>query len=283
MVERADESSSRPIVENGTVAIQLPVSRIVLTAVAAIVVLIGMLALVMGLNRPDPAAPANPNLDRRARLNEWTPVLDAKVVPLAWDDTHPAHNWSQHPHRIVVDCANEAFLSVGRTHAADYSLQCTIGRSNWQQNSGAAGLFLGYQPIVNLEGHLGRRCLVVSVVSDDEQGKFQHFLRLETWDLMDVANSPHPSSQVVTLSAVVVPKPGAQNLLEVEIRHGSLTSIKWQSAEYSDLVQEGRFPIVATIGEESQLGVMNCLGSATFSDVRFKLLDNIPQPAKEAP
>ena len=279
------ELPSRPFVKSSAATTRSRVPRAALVALISMVVFVCLFAAVMALTRPASTAPANLDLDRRARLNDWIPLLDAKVVPLVWDDSHAAHNWNQRlpTKQLSIDCANEAFFSVGRTHATDYVMQCTIARSHWNDHIGAAGLFLGYQPMVNLEGYQGHRCPVIAVVSDDENGKLQHWLRIEIWDAMDVAGSSVPAMQIVGLASVSIPKPVAQNLLEIKVQQGVLTSVKWQSVEYASLVHDSQFPVVAPVGEESQFGVMNCLGAATFSDVRFKLLDAIPQPAKETP
>ena len=288
-VQTASESPSSSVVMNSAAATRSRVASAALIALISMMAFVGLFAAVTGVKRPDSTTFRDPGLDQRARLNDWLPLLDVKAVPLVWDDSHAAHHWNQNleQKRIFIDCANAAFLSVGRTHAADYALQCTIGRSLWDQRIGTAALFLGYQPMINAEGYRCRRCLVVAVVSDDEKGKLQHRLRLETWDIVESVNSTSPSMQIVGISAVRIPKPDAQNLLEIVVRRGALTSIKWQSVEHSALLQDDRFPPVlpkvAPVGEESQFGVMNCLGAATFSDVRFKLLGTIPKPVKENP
>ena len=271
--------------ETSIVASRSRLRRTAVVALLSMAVFVCLFAAVTGLTRLDKPEPANLSLDRRARLNDWIPLLDTKVVPLVWDDSHAAHNWNQRlpTRQLSIDSANEAFFTVGRTLASDYSLQCTIDRSNWDEHAGTVGLFLGYQPVVNFEGYHGHRCPVIAIDSDHEDGKILHRLRVEIWDAMDVAGSSVPAMQIVGLASADIPKPGVNSLLEVEVRRGLLTSVKWESVEYPGLIRDSQFPVVAPVGKESRFGVMNCMGAATFSDVRFKLLDAIPQPAKETP
>ncbi len=242
-----------------------------------------LLAVAVGLKSPRSEPLTSFDIDQRAIRDEWIPLLPADVFPLVWDETHATDNWHQSRQKVVVDCSGSALLSLGKTRATDFSVQILIGRSHWNDSNGQAGLFIGWQPIEDSEGRKGHRCINITVVSDKSETESIHRLAIRPWDVFDVADSPKPSILKNNRKTIRVPPPEPQNLLEIHVRRGKLTSAKWQNVDFSELLSDADFPAVSVAGEESQIGIINMLGSTSFSDVRFKLLDSIPNSVKGQP
>ena len=249
---------------------KFPVRMATILAGVSIAVLF---AVVVGLKNPTSARLTTFNLDQRAIRNEWIPMLDAKVVPLVWDASHPTESWNQDRHNVTMDCSGAALLSIGETNSQNFIVQALIGRSQWANSQGQAGLFLGWQPIENPDGYKGYRCVIVTVLSVRNGAETNHRLDIHPWDVFPIANSTNPSIQKNNGNTIDVPAPEPQNLLEVQVRRGMIVSVKWQNVEFSELLTDMSCPPVATAGAKSQIGVINSRGAAIFSDVRFKLLD----------